>query len=63
MTPAGAARVIGVISDTHGLLRAGVHAALAGVELILETRGAAHSRAISDALRGAGYEVESRTVE
>ena len=28
-------RVIGVISDTHGLLRPDVHEALAGVELIL----------------------------
>ena len=28
-------RIIGVISDTHGLLRADVHDALAGVELIL----------------------------
>jgi putative phosphoesterase len=28
-------RVIGVISDTHGLLRTDVHEALAGVELIL----------------------------
>lgn len=27
--------VIGLISDTHGLVRAGVHAALAGVSLIL----------------------------
>jgi putative phosphoesterase len=27
--------VIGLISDTHGLVRAGVHTALAGVELIL----------------------------
>ena len=27
--------VIGLVSDTHGLLRAGVHQALAGVELIL----------------------------
>jgi putative phosphoesterase len=27
--------VIGLISDTHGLVRAGVHEALAGVELIL----------------------------
>jgi uncharacterized protein len=26
---------IGLISDTHGLLRAGVHSALAGVEMIL----------------------------
>jgi putative phosphoesterase len=29
------AHVIGLISDTHGLLRAGVHQALSGVELIL----------------------------
>ena len=29
------ARVVGLISDTHGLVRAGVHDALAGVELIL----------------------------
>ncbi|HEX3865614.1 MAG TPA: metallophosphoesterase family protein [Gemmatimonadaceae bacterium] len=29
------ARVIGLISDTHGLLRPDVHSALAGVELIL----------------------------
>ena len=35
MTPAAAARIIGVISDTHGLLRPDVHTALAGVELIL----------------------------
>ena len=28
-------RVIGLISDTHGLVRADVHTALAGVELIL----------------------------
>jgi hypothetical protein len=27
--------VVGLISDTHGLLRAGVHSAFAGVELIL----------------------------
>ncbi len=27
--------LIGLISDTHGLVRSGVHAALAGVELIL----------------------------
>jgi hypothetical protein len=33
--PAAPARVIGVISDTHGLLRPDVHTALAGVELIL----------------------------
>jgi putative phosphoesterase len=31
----GGSRVIGLISDTHGLLRASVHDALAGVELIL----------------------------
>ncbi len=36
MTPSGTPpRVIGVISDTHGLLRPDVHTALAGVELIL----------------------------
>ncbi len=29
------AHVVGLISDTHGLLRPGVHAALTGVELIL----------------------------
>ena len=28
-------RVIGLISDTHGLVREGVHSALSGVELIL----------------------------
>jgi putative phosphoesterase len=32
---AATTHVIGLISDTHGLLRAGVHDALAGVELIL----------------------------
>ncbi|MEP6492340.1 MAG: metallophosphoesterase family protein [bacterium] len=31
----GAERVIGLISDTHGLVRPDVHTALAGVELIL----------------------------
>jgi uncharacterized protein len=35
MTGAHAAHVIGLISDTHGQLRAEVHEALAGVELIL----------------------------
>ena len=36
MTPSRTSRrVIGVISDTHGLLRPDVHSALAGVELIL----------------------------
>jgi putative phosphoesterase len=29
------AHVVGLISDTHGLVRAGVHEALSGVELIL----------------------------
>ncbi|HJQ55000.1 MAG TPA: metallophosphoesterase family protein [Gemmatimonadaceae bacterium] len=29
------AHIIGLISDTHGLVRAGVHEALSGVELIL----------------------------
>jgi uncharacterized protein len=29
--------VVGLISDTHGLLRSGVHAALTGVELILHS--------------------------
>jgi uncharacterized protein len=32
-----AAHVVGLISDTHGLLRPGVHAALTGVELILHS--------------------------
>jgi putative phosphoesterase len=31
----GSTRVIGIISDTHGLVRPDVHVALAGVELIL----------------------------
>jgi hypothetical protein len=31
----GAAHVVGLISDTHGLVRPQVHTALAGVELIL----------------------------
>src|SRR3954465_16057600 len=31
----GKARTIGLISDTHGLVRSDVHTALAGVELIL----------------------------
>jgi putative phosphoesterase len=33
--PNAGARVIGIISDTHGLVRPDVHTALAGVELIL----------------------------
>ena len=32
---AGPARTVGLISDTHGLVRPDVHTALAGVELIL----------------------------
>jgi putative phosphoesterase len=32
-----AAHVVGLISDTHGLLRPGVHQALTGVELILHS--------------------------
>jgi putative phosphoesterase len=35
MAKASQAHVIGLISDTHGLLRAGVHDALRGVEAIL----------------------------
>ena len=31
------ARVVGLISDTHGLLRPGVHEALTGVDLILHS--------------------------
>lgn len=33
--PNGEPVVVGLISDTHGLVRPGVHAALAGVQLIL----------------------------
>lgn len=33
--PTSNTRVLGLISDTHGLVRPGVHDALAGVELIL----------------------------
>lgn len=35
VTTSGREHVIGLIADTHGLVRASVHAALAGVELIL----------------------------
>ena len=35
MSIGAGAHVIGLISDTHGLVRADVHSALAGVELIL----------------------------
>lgn len=35
MTATGAPRVLGIVSDTHGLVRPEVHTALAGVDLIL----------------------------
>lgn len=35
MSPKRSTHLIGLISDTHGLLRSGVHEALRGVELIL----------------------------
>jgi len=44
------ARVVGLISDTHGLLRPGVHEALTGVELILHS-GDVGGSAILDELR------------
>jgi putative phosphoesterase len=43
-------RVVGLISDTHGLLRPGVHAALTGVELILHS-GDVGGSGILDELR------------
>ena len=43
------AHVIGLISDTHGLMRAGVHEALAGVRLILHA-GDVGGREILDEL-------------
>jgi putative phosphoesterase len=43
-------RVVGLISDTHGLLRPGVHEALTGVELILHS-GDVGGSAILDELR------------
>jgi uncharacterized protein len=33
--PGGGSHIVGIISDTHGLVRADVHTALAGVEMIL----------------------------
>ncbi|MGH7488647.1 MAG: metallophosphoesterase family protein, partial [bacterium] len=45
-----AARVLGLISDTHGLLRAGVHEALSGVEMILHA-GDVGGREILEELR------------
>lgn len=44
------AHVVGLISDTHGLLRAGVHEALTGVELILHS-GDVGGTGILDELR------------
>ena len=44
------AHVVGLISDTHGLMRPGVHAALTGVELILHA-GDVGGSAILDELR------------
>ena len=43
-------RVVGLISDTHGLLRPGVHDALTGVELILHS-GDVGGSGILDELR------------
>jgi putative phosphoesterase len=43
-------RVLGLISDTHGLIRPGVHSALTGVELILHA-GDVGGAAILDELR------------
>ena len=44
------AHVLGLISDTHGLIRPGVHAALTGVELILHA-GDVGGSTILDELR------------
>ena len=43
-------RIVGLISDTHGLLRPGVHKALTGVELILHS-GDVGGAGILDELR------------
>jgi putative phosphoesterase len=48
--PHSDAHVVGLISDTHGLMRPGVHAALTGVELILHA-GDVGGSAILDELR------------
>lgn len=48
--PALSAHRVGLISDTHGLLRPSVHAAFAGVELILHA-GDVGGREILDELR------------
>ena len=42
--------VLGLISDTHGLIRPGVHSALTGVELIL------HAGDVGGAQAGEGVE-------
>jgi phosphoesterase, MJ0936 family len=49
MAPSSSHR-IGLISDTHGLLRPGVHSALAGVEMILHA-GDVGGKEILDELR------------
>jgi uncharacterized protein len=48
--PHSASHVVGLISDTHGLLRPGVHNALQGVELILHAGDVGGSQ-ILDELR------------
>ncbi|HEX9084620.1 MAG TPA: metallophosphoesterase family protein [Gemmatimonadaceae bacterium] len=48
--PHSEAHVLGLISDTHGLMRPGIHAALTGVELILHA-GDVGGSAILDELR------------
>ena len=48
--PHSDAHVLGLISDTHGLIRPGVHDALTGVELILHA-GDVGGSAILDELR------------
>jgi len=48
--PDSETRILGLISDTHGLLRPGVHKALTGVELILHS-GDVGGSGILDELR------------
>src|SRR6476660_7406593 len=48
--PDSGTRVVGLISDTHGLLRPGVHEALTGVELIIHS-GDVGGAGILDELR------------
>ena len=50
MGHAGRAVIVGLISDTHGLVRADVHSALAGVDLILHA-GDVGGQEILDELR------------